>query len=120
MARTFSAWIATLLILGAGLAGGLWTNRWAVSAELETAVTRLGDLPPTIGDWEGQKVEALDARQLEIGEIAGHAVRQYKHRRNGQVISVLVVCGRPGPIAVHTPEVCFSGGGFQQAAERSR
>jgi hypothetical protein len=32
---------------------------------------------------------------------------------------VLVVCGKPGPISVHTPEVCFPGAGFKIIGEPS-
>ena len=31
---------------------------------------------------------------------------------------MLLVCGRPGPVAVHTPEVCYPGAGFELAQDR--
>jgi hypothetical protein len=42
--------------------------------------------------------------------------RRYIHRGTGEELSVLLVSGRPGPVVVHAPEVCFSGAGFNLAA----
>jgi hypothetical protein len=74
----------------------------------------LQSLPRTIGDWQGQDQE-LDARQLQIGEIAGYVARRYEHARTRSSFTVLLVCGRAGPIAVHTPDVCYAGNGFVMA-----
>src|SRR5439155_15150223 len=29
---------------------------------------------------------------------------------------ILLVCGRPGPVSVHTPDVCYEGVGYEMAA----
>ena len=70
-----------------------------------------------IGDWEGQPIQ-LDARQLAMAEAVGHLARRYVHRRTGDEMTVVVLCGRPGPISVHSPEVCYSGAGFSLNGER--
>src|SRR5205814_1464998 len=43
-----------------------------------------------------------------------------ENRRTGSVVSLLVACGRPGPVAVHTPEICFPGAGYQPTGEAPR
>src|SRR5262249_40391692 len=37
--------------------------------------------------------------------------------RSGSSVTVLLVCGRPGPISVHTPDVCYDGAGYEALGE---
>lgn len=103
-----------LLVLS-GLVYGLWTDRWTVSSALQESSARLERVPWKLGAWEGQPVE-LDARQLAVSEAVANLSRRYVNRRTGTEISVMVLCGRGGPIAVHRPDVCYTGAGFQMAA----
>ncbi len=105
----------TLLVLLGGVAHGLWSNRWGDSRALETAAKRLELVPRTIGNWVGRDQE-MDARALAIGEIVGHVYRRYEDRRTGQGVTLLLVCGKSGPIAVHTPDVCYGGLGYALTA----
>lgn len=59
----------------------------------------------------------IDARQLAVTEAAGHLSRSYIHRRTGAEVAVVVLCGRPGPISLHSPEVCYAGAGFTLRGE---
>jgi hypothetical protein len=111
--------IATALLLMYGVAEGVWTDRWTVPAELEQSPARLAGLPLTVGPWTGED-ETLDARQVQRAELRAHVLRRYTHRSTGEVLTVLAVCGRPGPIAVHSPEVCFGGAGFALTAPAER
>jgi hypothetical protein len=63
---------------------------------------------------------ALEAGSLQRGEIAGSVARRYVHRSTEQEMLVMLVCGRPGPIAVHTPDVCYQGAGYRMASDRTR
>jgi hypothetical protein len=36
------------------------------------------------------------------------------------MLTVLLVCGDPGPIAAHTPEICFAGAGYRSRGEPNR
>ncbi len=94
-----------------GIAEGLWTNRWFASAELEQATARLDRIPRVVGDWEGTD-QVLDDRTIAVAELSGYVMRRYVNRRTGAAVSMLLVCGRPGPTAQHTPEVCYVGAGF--------
>jgi hypothetical protein len=97
-----------------GIAEGLWTHRWFASADLAQAAARLEQLPRSVGDWQGTDQE-LDPRQVVQAEITGYVMRRYVNERTGASVQVLLVCGRPGPTALHSPEVCYPGAGFAPA-----
>lgn len=119
MKRILPIVAAIAVVLSSGVAQGLWSHRWIASRDLEIAVTRLDRVAMKVGDWEGQDQE-FDRRQLEQAEIDGYVMRRYKHRRSGASVSVLLVCGRTGPIAVHSPDICYAGAGYVLAADPVR
>jgi Protein of unknown function (DUF3485) len=105
---------ALVLIVGFGMAEGMWTNRWSLSEGPEQASAKLAAIPKNVGDWEGQDQE-LGARQIARAEITGHVMRQYTHKGTGAILQVLLVCGRSGPTALHPPDICYAGAGFSKA-----
>jgi hypothetical protein len=107
------------LLVASSVVHGVWSNRWSVSDELQHAGARLESLPLQLGDWQGQPSE-IDARQLTVAEAAGHVSRHYVHRRSSAAVSLLVLAGRPGPLAVHQPEVCYVGSGFVPLGKKER
>jgi hypothetical protein len=111
--------VAFFIVTGAGLLHGLWSDRWQASDAPEAAAERLRALPLVIGDWEGSASE-LDAVHAQRAEIRGSVQRLYVHRATKQEIMVVLLCGRPGPIAAHSPEVCYPGSGFKQEAARKQ
>jgi hypothetical protein len=106
---------ALTILIGSGLAQGLWTGRWVSDARIKRAVAALQRLPLRFGEWEGTDTPGLSAELRERTGIAGSLHRQYVSRRDGAELSVLLVCGAPGPIATHPPEICLSGAGFTLA-----
>jgi hypothetical protein len=111
MRRTFPILAAICLVAIYGLAEGFWSNRWNTSHALEEAVARLKTVPLTVGEWQGKDETTFDEqfRHLTPG---GYLVRTYFNRRTYQSVQVLIICGIPGPTAVHTPDVCYQGAGF--------
>lgn len=109
---------AVALLVSSGLIHGYWIGRWSDSEALDAAVERLKRIPDTIGDWHGEPLE-LDWRQLELAEIDGYISRRYKDRQGGRDVTILLVCGRPGPISVHTPDICYRGLGYVPAESPS-
>ncbi len=105
------------VVLSSGALHGVLTNRWGNSGALERATARLADLPMTLGEWDGQ-AEELDPREVALADVSGYVLRRYVNRRTGAVVSVLFVCGRPGPVAAHVPEICYRGGGYEPAGGR--
>lgn len=112
MSRARAPLIALAVILLSGAVHGYWTGRWANSRALEDRVARLVRVPMVIGDWQG-RATTLDRRTLEAAEISGYIARRYESRRDGRAVTLFLVCGRPGPISVHSPEVCYQGTGFE-------
>jgi Protein of unknown function (DUF3485) len=102
-----------VLVLAAGALHGSFTGRWHTSAELENAVARLDSVPLQIGAWKCDERQMLDEADLRRGGIKGHFSGRYKNKLTGEAVSLLIVCGRPGPISVHTPDVCYGGAGYR-------
>jgi exosortase len=107
------------LVLAGGIVQAEWTDRWRPSPALEAGVARLDRVPLTIGEWRGETL-AVDERELRQAEVAGCCLRRYEHPWTGSVVSVLLVCGRPGPVSVHPPDACFQGAGYTLAVPPAR
>jgi hypothetical protein len=111
--RQWLAYLTALtVVLATGLVHGLWTQRWSNGGDLGAARARLEHVPLTLGDWHGTALE-LDAATLARAEVAGYFWRRYLHQGDGRTVTALVLCGRFGPLSVHTPEVCYGAIGFQ-------
>ncbi len=108
--------IALVLLAGSGVVHGLLTDRWSTGAELQLAAESLDAVPASLGEWESKPVDVPE-RQLQQAEAVGHLSRHYVNRATGETVTVLIVCGRPGPISVHPPTVCFTSAGWNLAAE---
>jgi hypothetical protein len=104
-----------LAVPGSGLVTGFWTGRWGSLPAVQRAAARLERVPLTpLGDWDVRARE-LNPRAVRIAELEGYISRDYVHR-TGTIVSVLLVCGRAGPISVHTPEICYAGAGYISGA----
>jgi hypothetical protein len=107
----FKVCVGAIVLAASGVAHGLRTERWQKSNATSQAAQRLQQIPMTLGPWEATSSE-LAEDVLKKAEIVGYISRDYINRETGSVVSVLLVCGRPGPIAVHTPDICFRGHGY--------
>ncbi len=87
---------------------GLWGN----DKSLEKAAARLVNVPKEFGDWRGVDRE-LDERQLVIGEVTSAIAREYVDRLDRHRFQIVLLCGRPGPISVHTPDICYDANGYK-------
>ncbi len=52
MINTIRISAALVLIVGAGLVHGAWTNRWGPSPALTALAARFESVPQVIGDWK--------------------------------------------------------------------
>jgi hypothetical protein len=93
-----------------GVVHGVLTDRWQTSAEPALRAGRLELLPYKLGDWVGQDIET-DPKQ--VGPVAGFLHRRYLNRQTGTGVTVFMVCGRPGPVCIHTPDVCYAASGYE-------
>ena len=106
------------LILASGIAHGYLSGRWTKAATKQNISDTLANLPARCGDWQVQNSTELDGQTQRILECYGSMVREYKNVMTGETVNVFVVSGPRGPIAVHTPEVCYSSSGTEPAGPR--
>jgi hypothetical protein len=118
MIRLVLSLSAAVLLAASGVSHRLWTGEWNTSNEPGESASRLAKVPASIGEWTGED-GSIDERQMTRAEAAGYLFRHYVNRRTGADVSVLLICGRPGPISVHTPDVCYGGIGFQVVGSRN-
>jgi hypothetical protein len=119
MLRALPLCAGAIVLALTGILPGIRTDRWGVSPDLRKAGERLEAVPEPAGDWEGQPFEISD-RELKIGGVTGYLARRYVNRITSEEAMVIVVCGRPGAIAVHTPDICYQGLGYQMANRPNR
>lgn len=124
--RKAPAWLRGLMIglavvglAAAAIAEGFLSGRWGPSGELRAAAAKLDGVPKTFGDWTGTDIP-LDDKVVRVAEAAGYVQRSYRNGKNGSEVTVLLLCGPPGPIGAHTPEYCYAGNGFAMAGQAEK
>jgi hypothetical protein len=71
-----------------------------------------------MGDWTLVEEGDLDDSALEILRCFGSFRNVYQHIPTKSIVQVAVMYGPRGPIAVHTPEVCYSSQGTTETKSR--
>jgi hypothetical protein len=107
------------VLVGAGLAHGLWINRWQQPADLGRALEVFKGIPERIGDWEARPCD-FNVQEFTRAGADAVLVREYEHRFHHSYLNVILIGGRGGPVSVHTPEICFQGIGFDQIGHKVR
>lgn len=119
-----TAWATPALFLtvtlGAAYLQGRATGRWVPLSPLGPYTEALVAVPDEAGSWVGTDAPLDDPDSLARAGIAGHLSRRYRDRATGEEVTVLVVAGRPGPISVHTPDVCYRGAGYTAVGDAAR
>ena len=106
-----------------GLSGavhGFLGGRWTIPADLTAQGAELHQLPKQVGEWVQVDERPLQDNAQRLLRCYGSTLRDYRNERTGDVISVAVLFGPRGPIAVHTPEVCYSSAGTEPIGQRER
>jgi hypothetical protein len=109
MLRSLPPIFAAVLIVGTGIVHGFWSDRWAPAAEPREAAERFAALPMTVGEWDGKDP---DKPGESVPGVVGSFQRHYTHRITGTTVTVALVCGRPGPVSIHTPDSCYTASGY--------
>lgn len=110
MLRWILASLAAVAVVATGWVHGNWTDRWATDEKVIEASKLLTQIPMQIGDWEGSEI---DVKPGQAGPgVTGCIQRTYLNRRTGVSVVIALVNGRPGPVATHTPEVCYGASGY--------
>jgi hypothetical protein len=105
--------VVLALTVAGGVLQGRISNRWGPSETMLTAGQKLDAVPEDFGGpdnnrWHLQSTDTMSAVAIEMLECTGNIVRTYENRRTGDVVNMFVIVGPTGPIALHTPEVCYS------------
>jgi hypothetical protein len=107
------------LILAGGILHGQLSNRWGIPVDVVELGNKLQLIPTDIGPWKAGSELELPQSTLTLLECKGYLHRTYVHQGTGEVINVAVTFGPKGPIAVHTPEVCYSSRDVTQTNQRA-
>ena len=114
---------ALLLVIGlllvSTLVHGWLSGRWYVAKDLYQAGAKLDELPKQIGAWQQIESDSLDDSVTKMLQCYGSIVREYRHGDTGEQVTIALLLGPRGPIAVHTPDICYSSVGTKQVGERT-
>lgn len=108
-----------VLIAASGFASGRFTTADNSQQKLDRVSTKLTMLPAVCGDWTSESLD-VDPAEVRIAEATGTMLRRYTNKRSGESVTVLMLCGPPGPISVHPPTACYQARGYRLAAEPER
>ena len=114
LSRMLAAVFGAALLFGGGIVHGTLTHRWQTVARTNGPETRLHLVPPTIGDWDSQD-STISAAERQMAGLTHDLTRTYTNRRTGDSVTVVLMSGPTGPVAVHPPTACYQGAGYQQS-----
>ena len=110
--------VVIVLLITSAVVHGSIDGRWSPKADLIAQGEQLRELPKLAGNWKLNQVMEMDESALQILQCHGWDNREYVNEATGRVITVAVMLGPRGPMAVHTPEVCFDSVGTNQTRDR--
>lgn len=119
MQRYLAIGAALLIIVGAAIVQGMWSERWSQFPELQLFADRVNNVPLEIGTWKGEELPPTDAKVLKMAGAVGSLSRTYTNPA-GEQVSIFIVCGRLGDVFYHTPDRCYPSQGFEMMKEKSR
>lgn len=114
----FAFLLLFVVTITSGIVHGRLSRRWGVSEELRVAGTKLEVFPTKFGNWEMVTSSGLGEYAERILECAGYVNRVYLNSETGTRVAVALLVGPAGPIATHSPEVCYSSRDFRVLDER--
>lgn len=110
---------ATIAVVS-GLAYGWLDGRWVNKPNVDAIAAQLKELPVEFGDWSLVENQELPDSAQNLLQCYGYSLQVYQNSKTGRRVSVAVLFGPRGPIAVHTPEVCYSGQGVTSAGNTTQ
>jgi hypothetical protein len=115
-----AVFVVAAITATSGRIAGSFSHRWGKPFDLSVAAEHLAATPENCGDWELQTSRPLDADSVEMLQCAGSTQRTYRNRTTGQIVSMFMIVGPPGPTAVHAPEICYSSQAYDSVEPRKR
>ena len=108
MSGAFGVVSAIVMIALGGILHGHYSNRWGQPDNMMDIGAKLKQVPLSIGEWSSNGDIELSETTLTLLECMGYLNRVYVSKSTGESVSVALTFGPKGPIAVHTPEICYS------------
>ena len=87
---------------------------------MRAAAARLEAFPAILEIGSSNRPLQMSTAVIEMLQCAGYISRVYVNQLTGENVRVALLLGPPGPIAVHTPEICFSAQDYRQEESRKR
>jgi hypothetical protein len=97
-----------VITIATGVVCGRASQRWGPAPNMIAAAEHLKSLPASIGTWELADDQKMSDAVVETLQCAGYVNRRYIDRRTGSTVDLAIIVGPSGPVAVHTPEICYS------------
>jgi len=114
----FGVILVAVLTIVSGMLQGRMSNRWGPTEDMQTAAKQLEKLPTQFGSWQLFSSQEMSEEARNQLECAGYLYHTYKNRDTGEIVNMVLLLGPAGPIAVHTPEICYSSRAYKQLAPR--
>lgn len=111
-------WTLIALVVVSCVVHGYLDGRWTANANLNDQGKLLSEIPDQIGGWKLTDTKQLDPKAEQLLRCFGSVVREYTKEGTSEVVNVAIMFGPRGPIAVHTPEVCYSSVGTEITRDR--
>ncbi len=105
-----------ILLVAGGVVHGMLTGRWEAS-DMTGVAARVHQVPREINDWVCIEEGSVSDAELEIAELHSYVMRHYRNQRTGAIVTMLLMCGPTGPVAVHPPTACYAGQGYEQIGD---
>jgi len=106
------------IVLSTGVLYGHYSQRWGPPIDLVAAGSHLDSFPRQLGKWQLTEELPMGDSALAMLECAGYVNRRYVNQESGETVSVAIIVGPAGPIAVHTPEICYSSRAYELQDQR--
>ncbi len=103
---------AVAFTIASGIIHGRMVQRWGPTHVMLGAAERIKSFPDQIGPWQLQSAKPLSDSALQMLQCTGYVNRVYRHEETGQLVSLVLMVGPAGPLAIHTPEVCYRSNNF--------
>ena len=117
---SYAVAVTTIVVLTitSGIVQGRLGGRWHLTQDEYHLEKKLEEFPRDCGSWELHETLSLTPYAQSELECRSYLHRRYVHRDSGKAVTVAVLVGPAGPIAVHTPEICYSARDYELHEQR--
>lgn len=107
------------LTVFSGVLQGRLSHRWGMTRDSGEAANVLKQLPQQFAGWRLADPETMREAVKDTLQCEGYVLNKYVHE-SGAVVNFAILLGPPGPISVHTPEICYSSREYTVVQNRDR